>query len=85
MKHDVRLLPSSVDGQSEATWIVADYLDVVLHVFTPESLLLPARRVVGRCASRRGRGRLAGGAESNQRGAGRAAQLLDVRLARSGP
>jgi ribosome-associated protein len=37
MKHDVRLLPSSVDGQREASWIVADYLDVVLHVFTPEA------------------------------------------------
>ena len=24
-------------GESEATWIVADYLDVVLHVFTPEA------------------------------------------------
>jgi ribosome-associated protein len=37
MKHDVRLLPASVDGQREASWIVADYLDVVLHVFTPEA------------------------------------------------
>ena len=37
MKHDVRLLPSSVDGQREATWVVADYLDVVLHIFTPEA------------------------------------------------
>jgi ribosome-associated protein len=38
MKHsDVRLLPQSVDGQREASWIVADYLDVVLHVFTPDS------------------------------------------------
>ena len=37
MKHDVRLLPSSVDGQREASWIVADYLDVVLHIFTPEA------------------------------------------------
>jgi ribosome-associated protein len=37
MKHDVRLLPRSVDGQREATWIVADYLDVVLHIFTPEA------------------------------------------------
>jgi ribosome-associated protein len=37
LKHDARLLPSSVDGQREATWIVADYLDVVLHVFTPEA------------------------------------------------
>ena len=38
MKHDDgRLLPASVDGQQEATWIVADYLDVVLHIFTPET------------------------------------------------
>ncbi len=37
MKHDVRLLPHSVDGQRESTWIVADYLDVVLHIFTPEA------------------------------------------------
>jgi ribosome-associated protein len=37
MKHDVRLLPRSVDGQRESTWIVADYLDVVFHVFTPEA------------------------------------------------
>jgi ribosome-associated protein len=37
MKHEVRLLPRSVDGQGEATWIVADYLDVVLHIFTPDA------------------------------------------------
>ena len=37
MKKDVGLLPTSVDGQREATWIVADYIDVVLHVFTPEA------------------------------------------------
>jgi ribosome-associated protein len=37
MKHDVRLLPRSVDGERESTWIVADYLDVVLHIFTPEA------------------------------------------------
>ena len=36
MKQDHRLLPRAVDGEREATWIVADYLDVVLHVFTPE-------------------------------------------------
>jgi len=30
------LLPRSVDGEREATWIIADYLDVVLHVFTPD-------------------------------------------------
>jgi ribosome-associated protein len=26
-----------VHGGSEAKWILADYLDVVLHVFTPEA------------------------------------------------
>jgi ribosome-associated protein len=39
MKRDGRVLPQSVDGTGEATWIVADYLDVVLHVFTPEARL----------------------------------------------
>ena len=37
LKKDEKLLPSSVAGEREATWIVADYLDVVLHVFTPEA------------------------------------------------
>jgi ribosome-associated protein len=37
LKQDHRLLPNSVDGAGEATWIVADYLDVVLHVFTPDA------------------------------------------------
>ena len=26
-----------MSGEREATWILADYLDVVLHVFTPEA------------------------------------------------
>jgi ribosome-associated protein len=37
MKKDEGLLPRGVAGEAEATWIVADYLDVVLHVFTPEA------------------------------------------------
>jgi ribosome-associated protein len=37
LKHDERVLPASVDGQREGSWIVADYLDVVFHVFTPEA------------------------------------------------
>ena len=36
LKRD-RILPTSVDGTKEGTWIVADYLDVVLHVFTPDA------------------------------------------------
>jgi ribosome-associated protein len=37
LKHDDALLPRSVEGGPEGRWIVGDYLDVVLHVFTPES------------------------------------------------
>ena len=37
LKRTHQLLPRSVGGMPEATWIVADYLDVVLHLFTPET------------------------------------------------
>ena len=37
LKQDQRVLPRNVDGMREGDWIVADYLDVVLHVFTPEA------------------------------------------------
>jgi ribosome-associated protein len=37
LKKDDGLLPRSVAGEADATWIVADYLDVVLHVFTPDA------------------------------------------------
>ncbi len=37
LKKAERLLPRSVEGEAEATWIVADYLDFVLHVFTPDA------------------------------------------------
>jgi ribosome-associated protein len=37
LKKETRRVPRSVSGLPEATWIVADYLDVVLHVFDPET------------------------------------------------
>jgi ribosome-associated protein len=37
LKADGRVLPRSADGIGEGNWIVADYLDVVLHVFTPDA------------------------------------------------
>ena len=37
MKHEERAIPQSVAGEPEGRWIVADFLDVVLHVFTPEA------------------------------------------------
>jgi ribosome-associated protein len=37
LKHEDRALPANVEGVRESRWILADYLDVVLHVFTPEA------------------------------------------------
>ena len=37
LKQEERSLPGSVAGEPEGRWIVADYLDVVFHVFTPEA------------------------------------------------
>jgi ribosome-associated protein len=37
LKKEEGLLPRAVAGERQATWILADYLDVVLHVFTPEA------------------------------------------------
>jgi ribosome-associated protein len=37
LKKEDRVTPRSVAGEREATWIVADYLDLVLHVFTPDA------------------------------------------------
>lgn len=37
MKKDHGLLPRRVEGTQEAKWILMDYLDVVVHVFTPET------------------------------------------------
>ena len=55
-KHE-GLLPRRVEGLGEARWILMDYLDVVVHVFTPETRgfyaleklwgEVPARALVG--------------------------------------
>jgi ribosome-associated protein len=37
MKAHHRLLPERVEGLAEARWVLMDYLDVVVHVFTPEA------------------------------------------------
>ena len=36
MKKDHGILPRRVEGTNEARWILMDYLDVVVHVFTPD-------------------------------------------------
>jgi ribosome-associated protein len=37
MKKEHGLLPRRVEGASEARWILMDYYDVIVHVFTPEA------------------------------------------------
>ena len=36
LKHDHGLLPQRVEGVGDARWILLDYLDVIVHVFTPQ-------------------------------------------------
>ena len=37
MKQEHGLLPQRVEGVGESRWILMDYLDVVVHIFTPET------------------------------------------------
>jgi ribosome-associated protein len=37
LKKEHGLLPQRVEGLAEARWVLLDYLDVVVHVFTPET------------------------------------------------
>ena len=36
LKKEFQLLPRRVEGLTDARWILMDYLDVVVHVFTPD-------------------------------------------------
>ena len=37
MKKQHGLLPRCVEGLAEARWILMDYLDVIVHIFTPDA------------------------------------------------
>jgi ribosome-associated protein len=37
MKSQHRVLPERVEGLTHGRWVLMDYLDVVVHVFTPET------------------------------------------------
>jgi ribosome-associated protein len=37
MKEEHGLLPARVEGVTQANWILMDYGDVVVHIFTPET------------------------------------------------
>jgi ribosome-associated protein len=37
LKKEAELLPRQVEGEGAAGWVLLDFLDCVLHVFTPEA------------------------------------------------
>ena len=37
LKHESGTIPRRVEGAGRADWILMDYLDVVVHIFTPET------------------------------------------------
>ena len=37
LKKDHGMLPRRIEGLPEARWILMDYLDVVVHIFTPDA------------------------------------------------
>jgi ribosome-associated protein len=37
LKKEHGILPRRVEGLTESRWVLLDYLDVVVHVFTPET------------------------------------------------
>ena len=37
LKHQARELPNSLEGYNQAEWILADYGDLLVHIFSPKS------------------------------------------------
>jgi ribosome-associated protein len=37
LKREAKMRPRQVEGEGAAGWVLLDYLDCVLHVFTPEA------------------------------------------------
>jgi ribosome-associated protein len=37
LKHEQGIMPTRVDGTGDANWILLDYADVIVHVFTPDT------------------------------------------------
>lgn len=37
LKKELGLIPSSVEGERPGEWVLLDYLDFIVHVFTPEA------------------------------------------------
>ena len=93
LKNEHGLLPRRVEGLTESRWVLMDYWDVVVHIFTAGGArLLPARDALGRRAAQgvrggAGAGRRRSGTTKAARSGGlrwsgaRGARTLDLRHA----
>src|SRR5262249_3839095 len=37
LKHDLHELPTNIEGYGQAEWVLADYGDLLVHIFSPKS------------------------------------------------
>jgi ribosome-associated protein len=37
IKHEAHELPNSVEGYNQAEWVLSDYGDLVVHIFSPKA------------------------------------------------
>ena len=37
LKHQAGELPSSIEGYNQAEWVLADYGDLLVHIFSPKA------------------------------------------------
>ena len=37
LKHEARELPTNIEGYSQADWVLADYGDLLIHIFSPKA------------------------------------------------
>ena len=37
LKHEAGELPNNIEGYNQAEWVLADYGDMIVHIFSPKS------------------------------------------------
>jgi ribosome-associated protein len=37
LKHEAGELPTNIEGYTQAEWVLADYGDLLIHIFTPKA------------------------------------------------
>ena len=37
LKHEARELPTNIEGYTQGEWVLADYGDLLIHIFSPKA------------------------------------------------